>query len=106
MDELRISPKELKNKIDGNEDIFLLDVRTPEEEKTAKINCSVLVPLAELKFNLEILPRDKEIIIYCHHGKRSFEAAKILSEHNFNAKSLTGGIDCWSRFIDSKVPQY
>ncbi len=106
MDELRILQKELKKKIEDKEDIFLLDVRTPEEEKLAKIPGSFLIPLTELKTRLKEIPHDKEIITYCHHGNRSLEAAKILKEHNFNARSLAGGIDCWSRFVDSKVPQY
>ncbi len=106
MDELRILPKELKIKIENREDIFLLDVRNPEEAKLANIAGSFLIPLSELKSRISEIPNKKEIITYCHYGKRSFEAVKILREHNFNAKSLIGGIDCWSRFIDRKVPQY
>jgi len=106
MDELRILPKELKKKIENCEEIFLLDVRNPEEAKLANIAGSFLIPFSELKSRISEIPNDKQIITYCHHGKRSFEAVKILREHNLNAKSLVGGIDCWSRFIDRRIPQY
>jgi len=106
MNELRILPKELKKKIENREEIFLLDVRNPEETELANIAGSFLIPLSELKSRISEIPNGKEIITYCHYGNRSFEAAKILREHNLNAKSLVGGIDCWSRFIDHRVPQY
>ncbi len=106
MDELRITPRELKKKLDSKENIFLIDVRTTEENKIAKINNSKLIPLTELQNNLNKIPKDKEIIVYCHHGNRSLTATKLLKEKGFNVKSLVGGIDVWSRFIDKSIPQY
>lgn len=102
MDNLKILPKELKKKLDNSEDLFLLDVRNPNEYEIAKIKNSVLIPLPELEPNLNKIPQNKEIIIYCHHGNRSSEAVKILKEKGFsNVKSLVGGIDVWSRLIDN-----
>ena len=107
MYELKILPKELKNKLDLNENLFLLDVRNPNEYEIAKINNSVLIPLPQLRSRLHEIPKDKEIIVYCHHGNRSLEAARILNENGFSqVKSLVGGIDVWSRFVDSSIPQY
>src|SRR3989344_4910910 len=107
MDELKILPKELKKKLDLNEDIFLLDVRNPNEFEIAKIKNAKLIPLPQLESKLHEIPKEKEIIIYCHHGNRSSEAVKILKEKGFHkVKSLVGGIDVWSRFIDSSVPMY
>ncbi len=107
MDELRILPKELKKKLDANEDLFLLDVRNPNEYEIANIKNAKLIPLPQLESRLHEIPKDKEIIVYCHHGNRSFEAAKILRENGFEkVTSLIGGIDVWSRFIDPSVSQY
>ncbi|MBS3152564.1 rhodanese-like domain-containing protein [Candidatus Woesearchaeota archaeon] len=107
MEELIILPKELKKKLDLNEDLFLLDVRNPNEYEIAKIQNSKLIPLPQLESRLHELPKDKEIIVYCHHGKRSIEATKILKENGFpKVKSLVGGIDVWSRFIDGSIAQY
>ena len=101
-----ILPKQLKKKLDNKEDIFLLDVRNQNEYEKARIQNSVLIPLPILESSINKIPKDKEIIVYCHHGNRSQEAAKILAEKGFNAKSLVGGIDVWSRFIDKNIPQY
>jgi len=62
--------------------------------------------LPNLEKNIDKIPKNKEIVIYCHHGNRSFEAAKILAEKGFNVKSLVGGIDAWSRLVDKNIPQY
>ena len=102
----RILPIELKEKIRIKEDFTLLDVRTVNESKIAKINNSILIPIEELKSNLIKLNKSKEIIVYCHHGIRSQEATDLLNQNGFNAKSLVGGIDVWSRFIDNSIPQY
>lgn len=107
MEELRILPKELKKKLDTNEDIFLLDVRNQHEHEIAKIKNAILIPLPQLEGRIHEIPKNKEVIIYCHHGNRSLEATKILKENGFNkVKSLIGGIEVWSRFIDSSIPQY
>ena len=106
MEDLRIIPKDLKKKLDSNEDIFLIDVRNPNEHEIAKIKGSRLIPISKIQENLDKIPKDREIIVYCHHGIRSYEAAKLLKEKGFNVRSLVGGIDVWSRFIDNKVPQY
>lgn len=53
---------------------------------------------------------DKErpiIVFYCHHGRRSLDAASYFAEHGFtNVHSMTGAIDAWSIEVDSSVPCY
>ena len=106
MNEITILPKELKRKLDSDNNIFLLDVRNPDEYEKARIKNSKLIPLPILENNLDKIPKNKEVIVYCHYGNRSLKAANILKEKGFNAKSLVGGIDVWSRFIDNSIPQY
>lgn len=106
MDELRIISKELKDKLDKKEDIFLLDVRNFDEHQIAKIPGSMLIPLDQLENRLNEIPKNKEIIVYCHHGARSLDAVNFLKEKGFKAKSLVGGIDVWARFIDHSIPIY
>lgn len=103
--EAKILPKELKKKLDNKEDIVLLDVRSYEEYKIAKINDSILIPMDELEKIFNELPK-KEIVVYCHHGIRSKDATEFLIKKGFNAKTLVGGLDVWSRFIDSSIKQY
>jgi len=106
MDALKILPRELKKKIDAQEDFFLLDVRNKTEYALAHLKNATLIPLPELEKKTDELPRQKEIIVYCHHGVRSLEAAQLLKEKGFTVKSLAGGIDVWSKFIDPTIPQY
>ena len=51
--------------------------------------------------------RDKEVIVYCHTGRRSLNVAATLRGLGFtNVKSMAGGIELWSVDIDPKVPRY
>lgn len=85
---------------------FLLDVRTPEEHATARIEGATLIPLNELPGRLDELPKDAPLVVMCHHGMRSAHAVRHLREAGFDALNLTGGIDAWSRQVDPKVPLY
>jgi len=55
---------------------------------------------------LDDLPRDKPVIVYCHHGVRSRQVAGFLREQGYDARSLAGGIDAWSQQIDPACPRY
>lgn len=104
---LVISPQELKSRLDKKERILLLDVRSQEEHDIAKILGSFLMPLHELSEKYQTLTHDRTIAIYCHHGMRSMNAARFLSQKGFkNIKSLEGGIHLWSCLIDKKIPTY
>lgn len=75
---------------------FLLDVREPDEWQEKHIPDAALIPLDHLAENLDKLPRDQEIVIYCHSGKRSLQALEILQQAGFeNAVSMNGGINDW-----------
>jgi len=109
-DSLQIKPESLKQKIDRGEDIFILDVRTPEEHKAWKISYdkykdSSLIPIDDLSSPdaLKNIPKDKEIVTFCAHGNRSMSAAKILSQLGYNAKSIKWGLDGWSDVYDIVV---
>lgn len=102
-----IAPLDVKKKMDNKEDFILLDVRTPGEYATAKIEGSKLIPLDQLPERLTELDKNKEIIIHCHHGNRSIHACEHLSQLGFkNVKNMAGGIEEWSNKVDSKVPKY
>jgi adenylyltransferase/sulfurtransferase len=102
-----ITVKDLKAKLDKGEKPVLVDVREPWEYALAKLEDSVLVPLATLPQSLDKLDRNAEIIAYCHHGMRSADATSFLLQQGFpNVKNLIGGIDAWSVQIDPKVPRY
>ena len=101
-----ISVQDLNRRLEKGEDIFLLDVREPCEFKIANLR-GRLIPLGQLLENVDELDRSREIVVYCHHGTRSGVAVQFLKNQGFDrVLNLTGGIDQWSREIDSKVPRY
>jgi len=93
----------------AGEDFLLLDVRTPEEFEKARIEGSLLVPLAELSARLEELKdwRERAVVVHCHHGGRSEKACGILREAGFaHVRNLSGGIEAWSLTVDPSIARY
>lgn len=74
---------------------LLLDVRSPDERAHGFIPGSINIPLDELRQRLNELPRDREIITHCQSGQRSYNAARILSQHGFRVRNLTGSYRTW-----------
>jgi glyoxylase-like metal-dependent hydrolase (beta-lactamase superfamily II)/rhodanese-related sulfurtransferase len=102
-----IKPAELKKKIDSGEDIFILDVRNPEEHKSWKVSYdryrdTPVIPIDALSSPemLKQIPKDKQVVTFCGHGNRSMSAAKILSEKGYDARSIEGGLDGWNSVYD------
>ena len=89
---------------------MLIDVREPEEFAAARIDGARLVSMQEIPAelqNLEKLASEAELLLLCHHGVRSLQAAQWLKEQGIrNCASVSGGIDRWSREIDPSVPVY
>jgi rhodanese-related sulfurtransferase len=102
-----ISVDDLKRRRDAGDDLVLLDVREPEELATASIPWATAIPMMEIPARYAELPRDKPLVVMCHHGTRSAHVAQFLEANGFrNAVNLDGGIDAWSVAIDQKVPRY
>jgi len=102
-----ITVEDLKQRLDRKEKLILLDVRNPDEFTICRVDGAILMPLHELIHRCDDLPRDKPIIVYCHHGVRSLRAVQLLQQSGFaNVKSVYGGIDAWSEKIDPRIPRY
>jgi sulfur-carrier protein adenylyltransferase/sulfurtransferase len=101
-----ISPAELAARLSRREVLTLLDVREPHEWEIARLEGARLVPLGELSEAIDTLPRDREAVVYCHHGMRGSRAAAQLAAAGFRATNLAGGIDRWSLEVDAGVPRY
>ncbi len=87
--------------------IVLLDVREPYERELAAIEPSLHIPMGQVPERLAEIPRDRELIVYCHGGVRSRMVAGYLEGQGFaSVGNLSGGIDAWSRKVDPKVPRY
>jgi adenylyltransferase/sulfurtransferase len=102
-----VTPQELYRERGHKPNLVLLDVRELREAEIAHIAGARIIPLRELPRRLAELPSHGEIVTFCHHGQRSMQAREILRAAGFeNVRNLTGGIDAWSREVDSGVPRY
>jgi sulfur-carrier protein adenylyltransferase/sulfurtransferase len=103
----RMSPPEVKQRMDAGERFELIDVREPFEYEIARIEGAKLIPLGEISERLDELEREQPIVVHCHSGKRSAQAVRLLQQHGFSkVYNLDGGIDAWSDQIDPNVPKY
>ncbi|SRR6266536_68016 len=102
-----IQPEELQRKMADGADLLLLDVRRPDEVEICALPDAVNIPIEELQECVEELDPEKPTVVVCHHGVRSLSATVFLRNLGFtDVRSLSGGIDLWSRAIDPSVPRY
>ena len=106
---MEIEAGELKQKIDREDEVYILDVRTPQEYQAWKISYNKykdppLIPIDQLLSSTQVavkdIPKDKEIITVCSHGNRSMMAARVLSQFGYDVKSLKGGMAQWNNIYD------
>jgi rhodanese-related sulfurtransferase len=71
---------------------FTLDVRPPSAVAAGAIPGTIRIPMAELRSRLEELPRDREIWVHCVVGQTSYNAVRLLAQHGFKVRNLSGGI--------------
>lgn len=94
-----ISSVDVKHKVDAGEDVFILDVRGPDEFEAMRLGIGeTLIPLGKLRDDVNKLPQDKnkEIIVYCKISLRGYEAACFLTGIGYtNVKVMEGGVVAW-----------
>ncbi|PZE22567.1 rhodanese-like domain-containing protein [Paenibacillus xerothermodurans] len=91
-----ITPQQLKNRLNNNEPLHIIDVREPEEIATGMIAGAVSIPLGQIPERIDEIPRDKETILVCRGGNRSKRAYDFLTAQGFtNLTNMTGGMMEW-----------
>ena len=92
-----IAPKVAYEMIQNDNNLTLVDVRTPQEFKQdGRIAGAKLVPLSYLESNLKMIDKSKKVLVYCYSGSRSVAAARILDKHGYTVINMSGGISSWS----------
>jgi adenylyltransferase/sulfurtransferase len=105
--EWEIDPAALRRRLEDGNDVFLLDVRNPDEFEICRIDGAKLIPLPQLLEGMHQLDSARDVAVYCHTGIRSAQAVNFLRSVGFSrVKNLRGGIDAWSREVDPSVPRY
>ncbi len=80
----------------ANAPYLLVDVRTADEFATGHIHNAVNIPLDTVETRLNEIPRTEPIVVYCHSGNRSGQAAKILANAGYTKVYDLGGINAWT----------
>jgi len=102
-----IAAEQLKKRIDAGENLFVLDVRNPNEYQICRIPGTTLVPLPELPARLAEVPKDQEVIVHCKMGGRSAKAIEFLKTQGYSKLlNLTGGILAWADKVDPGMARY
>ena len=87
----------------------MIDVREPFEHEIARLGSAELIPMRQIPEHLDspALPRDKHLLIHCHHGGRSLRVTEFLRSRGYpRVTNVAGGIEAWSLRIDPSVPRY
>jgi len=87
--------------------IVILDVREPHELAINQIAGATHIPLREIPAQMPTLPRDRYLLVLCHHGYRSLRVTQFLRDQGFTTVSnIAGGIDAWAAEVDLTMRRY
>ena len=102
-----LSAKQLAERLARGDDLVVVDVREPHEVAIARFPNAIHVPMREIPARLGELPADRTLVLACHTGVRSQRVLEFLKQQGWTRlQNLTGGIDAWSREVDTSVPRY
>lgn len=96
--EQNISSRDARTLLEKNKDVYLLDVRSPQEYSQGKLAGSVLIPISEIERRLGEVPKSRPVLVYCAVGSRSRHAAALLSRKGYKeVYNMADGIVGWYR---------
>ena len=79
--------------------ITIVDVRLPEELALGMIDGAINIPLQKIRSQINEIPKDRPVLLYCQTGQRSYFASRILNQLGFEAYNLTGGYKTYSHAV-------
>ena len=85
-------------------DVQLIDIRNKDEQPHVDELNAMRIPLSELKLHIDLLKKEKQIILFCHSGIRTLDALDILQDECQlnNVSHLKGGIIKWLDYKSNK----
>jgi rhodanese-related sulfurtransferase len=93
-----IDSMELEGQLSSGKEVILLDIRSAAEIERGILPASQHLPMHLLPVRMAEFPKDKDIILYCHSGARSYNACRYLMQQGFqNVINLRGGILDWAK---------
>jgi len=102
--QITINSEELMQIITTDEDLYLLDVREPDELLESKIDGAVNIPLSEIfqPNGMNEIPTDKPVIVICGSGNRATIATYALAQEGVDFQVLEGGMKAWNSQIEEQ----
>lgn len=86
---------------------LLLDVREAAELAICQVPGARHIPMGQIPANLDQLPRDRDLLVLCHHGGRSLRVTYFLRQNGFHrVANVAGGIEAWAEQIDPGLARY
>ena len=104
-----IDVQHVRQLMDQQADFLLLDCRAPEEHALVRIDGAKWIPIDDLEHRATELAaeRQRHIVVYCHHDRRSAMVCDWLRTKGFSrVQYMRGGIDAWAAQIDPALPRY
>jgi sulfur-carrier protein adenylyltransferase/sulfurtransferase len=104
-----ITASELKDLLDSDKPVYLVDVREPAEWEIVRIPGATLIPKDQILRGdaLASLPQDKQLVMYCKTGVRSAETLAAVKGAGFSdAVHVQGGVTAWVKQVDPSLPSY
>jgi adenylyltransferase/sulfurtransferase len=103
-----ITATELRQRMDANPELQVIDVREPFEQEIARIEGTKLIPLGQVVARMNEIDPSRETVLHCKAGVRSAMAIASLKKAGFPGRliNLKGGITAWSDEVDPAVPKY
>ena len=102
------TPIEVKEMIDSNPVLKIIDVREQWEFDKCHIEKSTHIPMGKIPDSIDFFKDTGEYVLVCHHGIRSRTVALYLEQNGIttNLYNLTGGIEKWSDDVDPSLEKY
>lgn len=101
-----ITVEDMKSRLDHGDDLFILDVREPQENAICNLG-GYLIPYGQLPARVGELDSSRDIVVHCKTGVRSARAVEFLKQMGFQKiRNLAGGIDAWAERIDKNMVRY
>lgn len=98
---------ELKELLNQSKDVLILDIREPHEIAICQFDDALHIPMMQISYSFDQIPRDKPVVVACHLGIQSAMTVNYLIKNGFdNIHDLLGGIDHWDKTVDPQMQQY
>lgn len=93
-----IDSESLQERLTRGDDLLLVDIRTSGEVAQGAIPGALEMPMHLIPLRLLELPKDKDVVLYCRSGARSYQACAYLMQQGLGrVLNLRGGIIAWAR---------